>query len=39
MEGQTANHINKKVLLHEENDETPSIHDLSAPVLCNPPAL
>ena len=29
----------EKVLLHEKNDETPRIQDLSAPVLCNPPAL
>ena len=29
----------KKVLLQEKNDETPRIQDLSAPALCNPPAL
>ena len=29
----------KKVLLHDENDETPRKNDLSALILCNPPAL
>lgn len=28
-----------KVLLHDENDETPRKNDLSALILCNPPAL
>ena len=30
---------NTKVLLHDENDETPRKNDLSALILCNPPAL
>ncbi len=29
----------KKVLLYDENDETPRNKDLSALILCNPPAL
>jgi hypothetical protein len=29
----------KKFCCTEENDETPRIQDLRAPVLCNPPAL
>ncbi len=31
--------IKQKVLLHDENDETPRKNDLSALILCNPPAL
>ena len=31
--------IKKKFCCTEENDETPRIQDLRAPVLCNPPAL